>query len=147
MSPLICVRQNDEKFIEKLIERAREKHDQLMEDKSMSLDALIISEIYTKYRESYKGSILVQDITESINEKLGNKNYHSRFIGGIIRDNFKLKTQHTRNGNKIIFEEAKIMRLIEEYNLSEILDVKSDERVSKKIDKMFKGKKLSFVTK
>ena len=147
ISPLICVRQDDEDFIEKLMARVKEKHEQIMEDKSMSLDALVISEIYRQHFRANNENPLVQNITESINEALKNKNYQSRFIGSIIRDNFKLSTKHTRGGNAVIYEEEKIRRLIKEFNLEEILNIKGYDAIHQNVERFIKaGEKLKTVT-
>ena len=88
----------------------------------------------------------MQNITDSLNEKLKPKNYNSRFIGGIIRENYKLSTRHTRGGNAVIYEEAKIMRLIKEYSLEEILDIKGYEEIHQRVERWREAKRQKNVT-
>ena len=119
IAPLICIRKNDGDFINALLERTRDKNAQLREDKSMSFEAEILTAIYMTHVKD-RGNPLVQDIADHISEDT-NKNYSPRFLGNILRDNFKLRTMHTRDGNVVIYEEKKVLRLLKEYNIDKIV--------------------------
>ncbi len=114
-APLICVRAHDKKFIQALLDKALESHRKLLEDRSMSIEANIVREII-KIKLGMKDVILLKKITEGINEETG-KRYSSRYIGGIIRNTLGLMTTHTREGSKVVWESAKIKKLMKDYNL------------------------------
>lgn len=129
IAPLICVRDGDESFISGLIGMTREKHRNMMEDKSMSFEAEIIKAMYMVQIEE-KGDPLVQDIADRINDE-SHKKYSSRFIASILRENFKMSTMHTRDGNAVIYEKGKVLKLIENYNLTDLTKITSISPIDK----------------
>lgn len=137
IAPLICIRKNDRDFIDQLLAKTRERQKDMLEDKSMSLDAEILKVIYDLHFVYHDNNPLVQDVTHKINCRT-NKNYASRFIGSIIRDNFKLTTRHTHGGNAVIYEEGKILKLIKEYNLTGIVGVKDEMQIRSSFKKLTK---------
>ncbi len=114
-APLICIRNGDEQFINNLINRSEKRYKQLMEDKSMSLNAEIIKEII-KINSNNQEDPLLKEIAERISENTG-KRHTARLIGTIVRDNLSLETDHKREGNIVIYDAKKINKLIKEYNL------------------------------
>jgi len=121
-SPLICLRHWDRGFIEGLLLKARDRHQSLMEDKSLSLEASIVK-IISEMNEKGPGSLLLKGVAEILSEE-GNKNYSSRFIGTIVRDSLGLATDHSRNGTIVIVDKEKLDKLVGEYNLKIREDVK-----------------------
>lgn len=121
-SPLICLRYWDKDFIEGLLLKARDRHQSLMEDKSLSLEANIVK-IISEMNEKGPGSLLLKGVAEILSEE-GNKNYSSRFIGTIVRDSLGLATDHTREGNIVVASKEKLDKLVGEYKLKIREDVK-----------------------
>ena len=113
-APLICVRSYDGDFIDSLMEKAKEKQKGLTQDKSMSLEASIIKEIERLYLDKNQKDPLLRDIAENISEKT-NRRYNPRFIGSLVRDNLNLVTDHTREGNVVVFDSQKIEQLKRDY--------------------------------
>ncbi len=105
-SPLICIRHWDSSFVEGLLGKARERHQSLMEDKSLSLEANIVKSISTLY-EKKKGNPLLKKIAEDLSDQ-GNRNYSSRLEGNIVRDSLGLTTGHSREGNIVMVESEKL---------------------------------------
>lgn len=122
IAPLVCIRTSDKDFIDALLELTKDKNGQLREDKSMSFEAEILGAIYMIHAKEGNDP-LVMDIVDYISSET-KRNYSPRFLGNIMRDNFKLRTAHTRDGNVVIYEEKKILNLLKEYNISEIVDSK-----------------------
>ena len=116
-SSLICVRAWDKGFIRALLDKSREKHLGLMEDKSLSFEANIVKEIEGLYSKNGKDPLL-KDVVENLNEE-GKRNYSSRFIGNIIRDTLGLKTRHTRDGSVIEINKTRLEELLKLYNLQD----------------------------
>lgn len=116
-SSLICIRYWDKDFIEKLISKSKEKHQSLMEDKSLSVEADIIYEISRLYQTSSKDPLL-KNISENLNEGKYKK-YSSRFIASIVRDSLGFATSHSREGTKVVVGKSKLDGLVKEYNLKE----------------------------
>ncbi len=118
-SPLICVRAWDENFIKELMVKAKEKHQSMLEDKSLRLEAEIVKEIFRLYSEK-KEDPLLKKVAENLSEDK-KRNYAPRFVGSIIRDSLQFITKHTRVGNIIVVNEGRLEELIEEYNLKDLL--------------------------
>ena len=116
-APLICVRAGDKEFINSLLGKAKRKHEKLMEDKSMSLEANILKEIDRLYADEQKDP-LVKEIAKNLSED-SPRNYMPRSIASIVRDSLGLETKRTREGNVILYDEEKVRKLLIEYNLEE----------------------------
>jgi hypothetical protein len=136
-APLICIRKDDGEFTEKIVALSMERHEEILEDKSMSLDAEILKAIHLHHLKSKNGDPLVQKITEEVNCTT-NKGYASRSIGSIIRNNFKLKTRHTKEGNVVLYEEGKFLKLVKEYNLTEMGSIKSENEIEERLRNIIK---------
>ena len=80
----------------------------------MSLEASIIKEIERLYLDKNQKDPLLRDIAENISEK-ANRRYNPRFIGSLVRDNLNLVTDHTREGNVVVFDSQKIEQLKRDY--------------------------------
>jgi len=139
-APLICVREHDRDFIKSLLGKAKKKHMQLLEDKSMSMEANIIREIYYLHNSCSSGSPLVQEIADNLRVNFDRK-FSSRFIGSIISENFGLKTEHTNKGNVVVYDRKKVISLIEEYHLEKILNLEGEKKIEEKLQKYLKNKK------
>jgi hypothetical protein len=123
-SPLICIRAEDENFIEELMVKAKEKHQCMLEDKSLRLEAEIVKEIFRLYSEKQEDPLL-KKVAENLSEDK-KRNYSPRFIGSIIRDNLQFITKHTREGNIIVVNKKRLTELIEEYNLKDLLKIRDE---------------------
>ncbi|HAX18431.1 MAG TPA: hypothetical protein DCY00_07555, partial [Actinobacteria bacterium] len=122
IAPLICIRIDNKDFIEALRDKASEKNEQMKEDKSLSFDATVLKAIYMISIEE-KDNPLLKDIVKYLNFEL-DRRHSSRFIGSFIRENFKFRSVHTRDGSAVIYENKKMQRLMKEYNISEIFEIK-----------------------
>ena len=119
-APIICIRSKNKKFLKALMERAVEKNIKLLEDKAQSFPALIIEKIGDSYFRNNEYPLL-KNISDIIKEETG-KTYQPRFIGGIVRENLNLKTEHTHYGTVVIAKDEELKNLAKEYNISALIE-------------------------
>jgi len=119
-APLICVRAYDKEFIESLLGKEVSSYKRQQEDKAMTIEANIVKAI-VEIKFGIGGSVLLKEIVTKLNEE-SNKDYSSRYIGGIISNTLGLERKHTREGSEVIWDKFKIKKLVEDYNLKAELE-------------------------
>ena len=119
-APIICIRKNNKKFLKALMKRAVEMNEKLLEDKAQSFEAIIIEKI-GEYHFKYGVYPLLGVIAVDLKEETGKK-YQSRFIGGIVRGNLNLKTEHTKSGSVVIATDEELKNLARGYNIGSLIE-------------------------
>lgn len=133
-SPLICIRAYDKDFIESLLDKEVSSYKRQQEDKATTIEANIVR-IIVEIKFGIGGSVLLKKIVAKLNEE-PNKDYSSRYIGGIISNTLGLERKHTREGSKVVWDKFKIKKLVEDYNLK--AEFKPRIKEYKKSDKILK---------
>ena len=129
-APIICIRYKNKKFLKALMKRAVEMNEKLLEDKAQSFEAVIIDKI-GKYHFKYSVYPLLGVIAEDLKEETGKK-YQSRFIGGIVRGNLNLKTEHTKSGSVVIATDEELKDLARRYNIGSLIEEWEKHSTTKK---------------
>lgn len=138
-SPLICVRAHDKDFIKSLLDKEVSSYKRQQEDKAMTIEANVVRVIVI-IKLGIGGSVLLKEIVTKLNEGQ-NKDYSSRYIGGIIRNTLGLETKHAREGSEVVWDKSKIKKLVVDYNLK--AELKPHMKRYKKVKRYRRNLKLN----